>query len=232
MSRGSVYADLSTCGPSLVRRMAPAFRRKGAGLLDAPVSGGKTGAASGKLAVMVGGKRADYDRVKHVLDAFADKVFYAGELGAGCVCKLAHNMVNHIMRQALAEGFTLGVKAGVAPEVLWECMRQGAVGRMLLLHEGLPATVFKGRFEPPSMFLSAGRKDIALATELGWECNVPLPMATLAEQIVVEACARGWQDKDLSIVFLLQEEAAGVQVRAPRMDAKAARSASVHPNAK
>ncbi|MDO8751366.1 MAG: NAD-binding protein [Dehalococcoidia bacterium] len=136
------------------------------------------------------------------------------------------------MRQALAEGFTLGVKAGVAPEVLWECMRQGAVGRMLLLHEGLPATVFKGRFEPPSMFLSAGRKDIALATELGWECNVPLPMATLAEQIVVEACARGWQDKDLSIVFLLQEEAAGVQVRAPRMDAKAARSASVHPNAK
>ena len=229
---GGMYLDLSTCGPSLIRRLAPLFRQKGASALDAPVSGGKTGAASGKLAVMVGGDRADYDRVKPVLDAFADNVFYAGDTGAGSVCKLAHNMVYHIMRQALAEGFTLGVKAGVAPEVLWECMRRGAVGHMLLLHEGLPSTVFKGRFEPPSMFLSAGRKDIALATELGHEYDVPLPMANIAEEIASRALARGWGDKDLGIVFCLQEEAAGVQVRAPGIDVqRAARVVATNPGA-
>jgi 3-hydroxyisobutyrate dehydrogenase-like beta-hydroxyacid dehydrogenase len=118
---------------------------------------------------------------------------------------------------------TLGVKAGVAPEALWECVRRGAVGRMSGLHEGLPRTVFRGQFEPASFAL-------ALATELGREYNVPIPVADLAEQIAIEAMNRGWGEKDSSITFLLQEEAAGVEVRAPNVDPeKAAGFISTHP---
>ena len=76
---GSVYVDLSSSRPTLIREIEPQFRRKGAYVLDAPVSGGKTGAASGNLAVMVGGDREIYERIKPVLDSFGDKVFYAGE---------------------------------------------------------------------------------------------------------------------------------------------------------
>lgn len=225
-----IYVDLSTSRPTLIRTIEPLFRDKGAHVLDAPVSGGKTGAATRNLAVMVGGERDIFERIKPILDAFGDKVFYAGSIGAGSVCKLVHNMIGHGIRQAIAEGLTLGVKAGVEPEALWQCVRRGSVGRMRVLHEGLVRTAFRGQFEPASFALSLSRKDIALATELAREYNVPMPVANLAEQIVIEGLNRGWGDQDSSVTFLLQEEAARVQVRAPQVDpTKAGRFITTHP---
>ena len=230
--RGGIYVDLSTSRPTLIRQIEPRFRQKGAHVLDAPVSGGKTGAATGNLAVMVGGEREIYDRIKPLLDAFGDKVFYAGSIGAGSIAKLVHNMIGHGVRQAIAEGLTLGVKAGVEPEALWECVRRGALGRMSGLHEGIARTVFRGQFEPASFALALSRKDIGLATDLGREFNVPMPVANLVEQIAIQGMNRGWGDKDSSITFLLQEEVAGVEVRAPHVDpAKAARFITTHPDA-
>ncbi|HEY7492478.1 MAG TPA: NAD(P)-dependent oxidoreductase [Candidatus Tectomicrobia bacterium] len=229
---GSIYVDLSTSRPTLIRRLEPLFRDKGAHVLDAPVSGGKTGAATRNLAVMVGGERAIYERIKPILDAFGDKVFYAGSIGAGSVCKLMHNMISHGIRQAIAEGLTLGVKAGVEPEALWECIRRGSVGRMRLLHEGLVRTLFRGQFEPASFALSLSLKDITLATELGREYYVPMPVANLVQQIVIEAMNRGWGDQDSNVACLLQEEAAGVQVRAPQVDpVQAGKFITTHPEA-
>ncbi len=228
---GGIFIDLSTSRPTLIREIEPRFRQKGAHVLDAPISGGKSGAASGNLAVMVGGDREIFDRVKPLLDSFGDKVFYAGEIGAGSVAKLVHNMIGHGIRQAIAEGMTLGVKAGVEAEALWECVRRGAVGRMSGLHEGMVKTVFRGEFDPPSFALSLSRKDIGLATELGKEFNVPMPVANLAEQIAIQGLNRGWGNRDSSVTFLLQEEQSGVEVRAPNVDAeKAARFITTHPN--
>ena len=227
---GRVWIDTSTSRPTLIRALEPRFREKGVDVLDAPVSGGKTGAETRNLAVMVGGERAVFERVKPLLDAFGDKVFYAGAIGAGSVAKLVHNMVGHSLRQAIAEGLTLGVKAGVEAEALWECMRRGALGRMHYLHEGLPRTVFRGQYAPPMFSLALARKDIGLATELAREYQVPMPMTTLAEQIAIQALARGWADEDNNVVFRLQEEASGVEVRAPQVDpARAARFITTHP---
>ena len=227
---GGIYVDLSTSRPTLIREIEPKFRQKGCHVLDAPVSGGKSGAASRNLAVMVGGEREIFDRIKPLLDAFGDKVFYAGTIGAGSVAKLVHNMIGHGVRQAIAEGLTLGVKAGVEAEALWECVRRGSLGRMSGLHEGIARTVFKGEFEPASFALSLSRKDVGLATELGREYNVPMPVANLVEQIAIQGMNRGWGDRDSSVTFLLQEEQAGVEVRAPHVDpAKAARFISTNP---
>jgi 3-hydroxyisobutyrate dehydrogenase len=229
---GGIYVDLSTSRPTLIRQIEPQFRAKGAHVLDAPVSGGKSGAASRNLAIMVGGEWEIFERLKPLLDAFGDKVFYAGSIGAGSVCKLVHNMIGHGVRQAIAEGLTLGVKAGVEAEALWQCVRRGALGRMSSLHEGIPRTVFRGAFEPPSFLLSLARKDISLATELGREFGVPMPVANLAEQTAIEGLNRGWGDLDSSVTFRLQEEAAGVEVRAPQVDVeRAARFISTHPEA-
>ena len=107
--------------------------------------------------------------MKPVLDSFGDKVFYAGEIGAGSVAKLAHNMIGHSVRQAIAEGLILGVKAGVEPEPLWECIRRGALGRISFLHEGLVCTMFRGEFEPASFVLNLAHKDISLTMELARE---------------------------------------------------------------
>ena len=229
---GSVYIDLSTSRPTLIRELEVMFRAKGVHVLDAPVSGGKSGAQSRNLAVMVGGEREIFDRVKPLLDAFGDKVFYAGEIGAGSVAKLVHNMIGHGVRQAIAEGLTLGVKAGVDPEPLWECVRRGSLGRMNILHEGLVRTLFRGEYDPPSFALELARKDIGLATDLGREFNVPMPVANLAEQIAIEAMNRGWGGMDSSVTIRLQEEQSGVEVRAPHIDpARAARFVTTHPDA-
>src|SRR5581483_6733139 len=106
IGRDAVWIDTSTSRPTLVRALEPRFRARGAHVLDAPVSGGKRGAETRNLAVMVGGERAVFERVRPLLDAIGDKVFYAGAVGAGSVAKLVHNMIGHGVRQAIAEGLT------------------------------------------------------------------------------------------------------------------------------
>ena len=213
---GTVYADLSTGSPTVMRTLHAAFRDKGVHVLDAPVSGGVTGAQRGTLQVMVGGDESIYREVKGVLQGIGDKVGYMGPIGAGTIAKLVHNMVSITTRAILAEGFTLGVKAGVAPEAILEAIRGASFGQGLVLSQMIPNIVFKGDFDTVRFACRLARKDIGLATALGREFDVPMPMAALAEQMMVEALARGWGDKDSTTPWRLQEEAAGVEVRASR----------------
>jgi 3-hydroxyisobutyrate dehydrogenase len=230
---GSVFVDISTSPPALVRRLEPLFRTKGASVLDAPVASGQPGAARGIHEVMVGGEREIFERVKPILTAFGDQVLYAGPLGSGSICKLVHQMIGCSVSQAIAEGLSLGVKAGVEPKILWDCVRRGMVGRMHVLHYQVPQTVFRGTFETDTFPLKLLRKDVGLATELGRELNVPLAVANIAEQVLVEAVNRGWGDKAAyTVTFLLQEEAAQVRIRATDVDpSKSAKYISTHPDA-
>ncbi len=231
ITAGKVYVDLSTNNPTLIRRLAREVEGKQAFMLDAPVSGGKAGAKSGNLAVMVGGPREIYDRVTPVFDTFGDKPFYAGPIGNGTVCKLVHNLMAQCLRQVVAEGMTLGVKAGVDTKTLWEAVRRGAVGRMRFLHESIVTTVFKGQFESPGFTLGLAKKDMDLIIELASDTGVPLPVTTFIHETFIQAMSRGWTDKDSNILFTLQEEAAAVQVRASDIDvAKAARFITTHPD--
>ena len=83
------------------------------------------------------------------------------------------------------------------------------MGRMSHLHENLPRKVFKGEFEPATFALNLSYKDVMLATELGREYQVPMPIANLAEQVAIEGMNRGWGDMDSTVTMILQEEAAG-----------------------
>jgi 3-hydroxyisobutyrate dehydrogenase-like beta-hydroxyacid dehydrogenase len=210
---GTIYADLSTGSPTMMRRLHAAFKAKGVHVLDSPVSGGVIGAQRGTLQVMVGGDEAIYNEVKDVLTGIG-KVGYMGPIGAGTIAKLVHNMISIATRGLIAEGFTLGVKAGVKPEALLEAIRGASYGQGYMLSHMLPDVIFKGDFDTVRFALKLARKDIGLATELAREFDVPMPMATIAEQTLVEALVRGWGDKDSLSPWMLQEEAAGVKVRA------------------
>ena len=215
---GSIYIDLSSNSVSLVRRIHGVFEAKGVHMLDAPVSGGVTGARSGRLAVMVGGDEAVYQRVKAVLDDFGDNVVYCGGIGSGSVCKMMHNCISAVTSQAISECFTLGAKAGVELKPLWETVRRGAFGRGAGGIHGLPDTWFNGEFDPDwekgFFAIRLSRKDIGLATQLGREYDVPMALANLAEQELVAALNRGWGDDPTNKVRLLQEDRAGIQLRA------------------
>ena len=210
---GSIYVDLSTDRPALVRKIASIFKEKGAHVLDAPVSGGVPGAASGNLAIMVGGDKDIFNKIKPVFDSFGNKVVYCGTIGAGSICKVAHNTASTVLTAALAEVLTLGVKAGVEPQALWDSMRKGALGRNSVLHQRIPESVFINKYEPPKFPLVLLTKDVRLCTEVGREAGVPMPLVTTTEQILTEALNRGWGNMDNPVFFKLQEEAAGVEVR-------------------
>ncbi len=214
---GTVYIDLTSNSPTLVRRVYEVFKEKGVQMLDAPVSGGVIGARSGRLAVMTSGDEDVYQRVKPVLDAIGDNVVYCGAIGAGSVCKLVHNCISAVTSQAISELFTLGVKAGVELQPLWETVRRGAYGRGGGGVHGLPESWFKGDFDPDwekgFFAIRLMRKDVGLATQLAREINVPMNLANITEQELVEAVNRGWGDDPTTKARLIQEERAGVEVR-------------------
>ena len=214
MRRGAAYFDLSTNSPTLVRRLCAAFKEKGLHVLDAPVSGGPKGARTRKLALWVGGDREVYDRFKPVLDAIGDQPYYVGPIGAGSVAKLVHNCAGYAMQTALAEVFTMGVKAGVDPLVLWKAVRQGAGGRRRTF-DGLVDQFLPGVFDPPAFALKLAHKDVTLATALGREVGVPMRIANLTLEEMTEAMNRGWAARDSRVAMLLQEERAGVKIAVP-----------------
>jgi 3-hydroxyisobutyrate dehydrogenase len=212
---GSGYIDLSTNSPQVMRNIYQIFKEKGVDVLDSPVSGGKKGAETGKLALMVGGDEEVFKRYKPVLDAIGDKVSYNGNIGSGSVCKLVHNCVVFGMQSVLIECLTAGMKAGVEPRALWKTLKEGNVGRGGFLTHVLPSTLFKGTFEPASFSLNLGFKDVSLATSLGHEFNVPMPISNIVFGDLKMAIEHGWGDKDSTVSMLIQEERAGIQVRIP-----------------
>ena len=214
LAAGKVYFDLTTNAPALVRRIHQIFVARGIHMLDAPVSGGPRGAETRKLALWVGGKKEVFTCYKPVLDAIGDQAYYVGPIGTGSIAKLVHNCATKIIQTALAEVFTMGVKAGVDPLALWKAVRQGSSGRRRTF-DGLAEKFLPGKFDPAGFALRLAHKDISLATSLGREHNVPMRLANLTLEEVTEALNRGWGERDSPVTMLLQEERAGVEIRVP-----------------
>ncbi len=212
MKRGAVLFDLTTNSPTTIRCVHETFKERELHLLDAPVSGGPKGAETRKLAIWVGGDETVYRRSEALLRDIGDQPSYIGPIGAASVAKLVHNCAGYTLQAALAEVFTMGVKGGVDPLVLWRVVRQGFVGRARvfdrLADQFLPAV-----FDPPNFRLQLAHKDVSLATALGRELNVPMRLANLALEELTEAVNRGWSERDSRVAMLLQEERAGVQIK-------------------
>ncbi len=214
MRPGAAWFDLSTNSPTVARRIHARFAARGIAMLDAPVSGGPRGAKSRKLALLVGGEREVFERFRTVLDAIGDQVIYIGPIGAGSIAKLVHNCAGYAIQAALAEVFTMGVKAGVDPLELWAAVRQCSLGRMRTF-DRLGNQFLQGKFEPPDFALRLAHKDVTLATELAREIGVPMRIANLTHAEMTEALGRGWGERDSRSFMLLQEERAGVDIAVP-----------------
>jgi 3-hydroxyisobutyrate dehydrogenase len=190
------------------------FAEKKVSVLDAPVSGGPSGAKSGKMALWVGGDQGEFERCRKVLDAVGDQVIYIGAIGAGSVAKLVHNCAGYAMQLALAELFTMGVKAGVEPLPLWAAIRQGALGRKRSF-DRMGDQFLQGNFDPPAFALALAHKDVTLATELAREIGVPMRLANMTYAEMTDALNRGWEKRDSRSFLILQQERAGLNIKVP-----------------
>ena len=134
IAAGSALVDHTTNSPELVRDTHRRLERAGVAMLDAPVSGGAEGARTRDLTMLVGGNGDTLGRCKSVLDAVAKTVMHVGDIGAGCVCKIAHNCAGFSLDMATIECLTMGVRAGVE--------RVGAGG-------GVPEVRDRQELQPP-----------------------------------------------------------------------------------
>ena len=209
---GMAYFDLSTNSQALVRRMNAALAEKGAFGFDAPVSGGPKGAETGKLAIWCGGDKAVFDRCRKVLDAIGDQAAYIGPVGTATVAKLVHNMAGYAIQTAMAEVFTMGVKAGMDPLDLWKAVRQGALGRRRTF-DRVADQFLINKYDPPAFALKLAHKDVTLAVTMGRELGVPMRFCQLTLEEMNEARNRGWDHRDSRVPMALQVERAGVSIQ-------------------
>jgi len=212
LGEGSVWFDTSTNSPKVIRRIHEKLRK--VHFLDAPVSGGPKGAESGKLAVWVGGEQPIFEKYLSILKLIGDQPLYVGPIGAGTVAKLAHNAASFAVQAALAEVFTLGVKAGVEPLALFKALRQGASGRKRTF-DRLAEHFLPGKYDPAAFSLRLAHKDVSLAMELAREVGVPMKIGAIALQELEEGMRRGWSERDCRVAMTLQTERAGVDVKVP-----------------
>jgi 3-hydroxyisobutyrate dehydrogenase len=209
MRQGSVYVDLSSNSPTLIRRLHKEFAEKGIALLDAPVAGGVTGAEAGTLSVMVGGDREVFSRVEPVLKAIGTKVFYCGPTGNGAITKLCNNLSSQGQIAVAGEILSLGVKAGVDLEILAGVIGV-STGTCRAIVDTFPKQLFRRNFENPGFSSILSAKDTHLAIELAHELNVPMPIGEIVEADKQEALRRGWGPLSPDVFVRLQEERAGV----------------------
>jgi 3-hydroxyisobutyrate dehydrogenase-like beta-hydroxyacid dehydrogenase len=208
--KGAAWFDLSTNAVSTVRKLHAQCAAIGVDFLDAPISGGPAGAASGRLAIWVGGDKAVFDKYEPVLKAMADQARYIGTIGAGSVAKLVHNCTSAALSAVLAETFTMGIKAGVEPLALFEAVRHGVTGKQRVF-DRLANNFLQGKYDPPAFAMRLVQKDQALGMQLAREVGVPMRIGNMVLQEIDEAMNRGWGQRDAVAYLLLQQERSGIE---------------------
>ncbi|HEU4946322.1 MAG TPA: NAD(P)-dependent oxidoreductase [Kribbella sp.] len=192
----TVVVETSTIDPRTVDRLGALLDERGAGLLDAPVSGSVPLVERGELTVMAGGAAADLERVRPVLDLLARKVFHVGGRGAGSTMKLAVNGIVHALNQAVAEALVLAENAGIDRAVAYEVFANSAVAAPFVLYK---RAAFEHPGEAPVAFsLELVAKDYALILGLAHRLGVAAELSEAGRRTVAAALDAGLGERDMS----------------------------------
>ena len=187
LSAGQMVMDMSSSDPAHSKVHAQRLAAKGVGWIDAPVSGGPEGAAAGTLAIMAGGKTADFGRVKPLLDILGGNVVHVGPPGMGHVVKVINQVIVGLTIEAVAEGLTLAEKSGVDPRLVQQALKGGfADSKILQLH----GTRMIERSYKPGGTANIQLKDLRLARALAETANLRLPhvesLITFYEMLIAQ----------------------------------------------
>jgi 3-hydroxyisobutyrate dehydrogenase len=207
---GQVFVDTSTIDPGLSRELAEAFAARGAGFLDAPVSGGVAGAEAASLTIMIGGEAETFEKATPVLNALGQKLHHVGPSGAGTVIKLANQLLVGINMAAAAEALVLGVKAGADPEKMLEVLST-SFGSSRMLERGVPLIVARNFDGGTPVDLL--RKDLGLISDLATELGVPLTTGKQALAVFDQASDASYGPNDMTAIIRPLEDAAGIEVK-------------------
>ena len=205
---GKVVVDSSTVSPAVSRDVAEKVRAKGADMVDAPVSGSVSTLEAGKLSVMVGGRRATFDRIKPILDDIGPKVTHVGDNGLALSMKIAHNLSLAVQMLAFSEGVLLAEKSGIPREVAVDVLTHSVMASPMVQYRG----PFVLQMPEESWFdVNMMQKDLLLALEMGRRLDVPLPTTAVTNQFLTAARGMGLEKYDFAVVFRVLAQMAGVR---------------------
>lgn len=206
--KGSIVIDMSTISPAATRQMAEELRKKGIKMLDAPVSGGPEGAQKGTLAIMAGGDAADFEKALPILNAMGKTVTHVGPIGSGQITKAINQIIISGTYLSVAEGLTLGMKAGLEMETVIQAISGGAAGSWVLHNRGI--NVVKNSY-PLGFRVRLHHKDLRIALDTARELGATLPATALVDQIENGLIARGFGDDDVSAIGRSIREQSGLE---------------------
>lgn len=201
---GAVFVDTSTSEAGVSRRLAAIASEKGLGFLDAPVSGGPSGAEAGTLTMMIGGSADHLARAMPVLEAISARRLHVGAPGAGNVAKLVNNLLVGAHLLTVSEAVRLSEAAGVpAADVL--AVVNAASGRSAVSEVNYPRWVLNGAFDS-GFTMGLMRKDVRLAAALAAEVGIDLPVSSLVADLWADSAARLADGEDFNRIVLDQPQ--------------------------
>jgi len=211
LERGALFIDCTSGDPGASRRIAQRLARRGVAFVDAPVSGGVSGAEAGTLTVMVGGDEESFARARPVLSAFGKRIEHLGPVGAGHAMKAVNNALLAVNLIAVGEALAALVKAGVLARTAVEVLNASS-GRSFVSETLVPERVLTGRW-PRTFRLALLDKDVRIARSFLKDAGVEGPVLELAGQLLSQARAELGETADHAEVIRLIERRAGVEIR-------------------
>lgn len=207
---GTIIVDMSSVSPVASQKFAKTVEKHGCSFLDSPVSGGEPGAINATLAYMIGGDEAVVEKIRDVFLAMGKSITVVGPNGSGSVAKLANQIIVNLNIAAVAEALVLAQKAGADPEKVYQAIRGGLAGSVVL--DAKAPMMFNRDFKPGGT-LAINLKDITNVMDTAQSLDVPLLLTSQLKQIMHSLKADGHIMDDHSGIVQFYEKVAGVEVR-------------------
>lgn len=200
---GAVVIDMTTSSPSLAERIYQEAKAKGIAALDAPVSGGDTGAKNGKLSIMVGGDEAAFNQVRPVFEAMGENIVYQGGAGRGQHTKMTNQILIAGGMLGLCEAFAYADRAGLDVEQVLKSVATGAAGSFSLSNLG--PRILKGDFAP-GFYVKHFIKDMTIALDEAEKMGLLTPGLALAKQRYEELAEMGFENDGTQALYKLYKK--------------------------
>ena len=207
LQKGTLCIDMSTIDAAVARRVAAEVRARGGAFLDAPVSGGRTGAVEGKLAIMVGGAAEDLARARPIFDALGKSVIHCGPVGHGQLTKMCNQVLCGLNLLAVCEAIVLARRVGLEPETMLQAVAGGAAGSWALSNLG--PRMLRRDFAPMFM-IDLQQKDLKIALRTAAAQRAPVPGTALVSQLLAANQAAGEGREGTQALVKTLERLAGV----------------------
>ena len=211
LQRGALVIDCTSGDPEGSRRIAHRLAAAGVGFIDAPVSGGVSGAEQGTLTVMCGGSAANVEKAKPVLEAFGRKIVHCGDVGAGDAIKAVNNAMLAVHIWAAAEGLAALTKAGVDPNIALDVINASS-GRSNTSENLFPQRVMTRAF-PRTFKLALLDKDLRIAADFARAQKVSSPLLQLTSELFRTARLALGEEADHVEAVKLVEQWSGTEIQ-------------------